>query len=401
MAQWPTVPLVSIPASGPTWPSRVEVGPLTRVAPVGENQQPGALDVRTERLRTVVNQLVDMVNRIRDFFLDRDGATGTVAQPGAWMRRDFDVGGFQIVKLGTGTASTDAVTYEQLQEVQFEAEDELEQILDSIVFKVNGSASADTHLDMNANRVISVGDAASPQDMMRRGLVDAAVTSLANVLLPRNGALAMTANLSFDGALITDPGFIPTNVGTPTAPGDLATKSFLAAQAATFGGQDVPVGTVLPFAGATVPTNFLLCDGREVSRFTYQNLFNIVGIAYGAPTSSSVFKLPDMRGRVVVGKDNMGGASANRLTSSNADQLGGKVGTELHVLTSAQMPAHTHTYGDHVFASGAAGAEDGADDGTDANNVRADTVRTTGSTGSGTGHENMQPSRTLNYIVRH
>lgn len=401
MAQWPTSELVPIPSSGSSWPARTEVGPLTRVGPTGENQQPQVLDQRTETIRIVVNQLVDMLNRIRDFFLDRDGATGSTTQGAVWMRGDFDVGGFKIVKVGAATTTRDLVNRTQLDAVQFEAEDELEQILDSRVFKLNGSASGIAPLDAGNQRVLNVGAALVGTDMMRKDTVDTAVLTLQNTtLLPRSGALAMTADLSFDGPVPADPGFSMVAVADPTTSGDLVNLRFLNTQVSLFGGQDVPVGTILPFAGATIPANFLLCDGREVSRFVYQNLFNTIGIAYGSPSSSSVFKLPDLRGRVIIGKDNMGGTPADRVVNTNADQLGGKLGEELHVLTIPEIPGHTHTYDDHVFATGS-GAVGGGADGTDANNVQTDTVRTSGSTGSGTGHLTVQPSRTMNFIVRH
>jgi len=365
------------------------------------------LDDRTETMRLIVNQLVDMLNRIRDFFLDRDGTTGTTEQPGVWMRGDFDMGGFKVVRLAAATLTADAITFEQLQDVQFEGEDELEQILDAIVFKLDGSAVAGAPLNMNNFRVIAVGDPVGaavltqPSCMMRKDLVDASVVTLTNSHLPRNGALPMTGDLSFDGPVVTDPGFIPNNIANPTANADMVNKSYLDTQVLTFGGQDVPVATVLPFGGGTVPANFLICDGREVSRFVYQNLFNTIGIAYGTPTSSSVFKLPDLRGRVIVGKDNMGGGSANVITAPQADQLGGQLGAQSHGLTQAELPAHDHTYDDHVFATGAAGAETGGDDGTDANNVQTDTVRTSGSSGSGGNHNNVQPSMAVDYIIRY
>lgn len=401
MAQWPTSELVPIPSSGASWPARSEVGPLTRIGPTGENQQPQVLDQRTETIRIVVNQLVDMLNRIRDFFLDRDGATGSSTQAAVWMRGDMDMGGFKIVHVGAATTLRDLVTREQMDDVQFEAEDELEQILDSRVFKLDGSAEGIAPLNMGTQRVINLAPALIATDMMRKDTVDTVVFTLqTTTLLARSGSVAMTADLSFDGPLPIDPGFIPFNVADPTTSGDLVNLRYLNTQVSIFGGQDVPVGTILPFAGSTIPTNFLLCDGREVSRFVYQNLFNTIGIAYGSPSSSSVFKLPDLRGRVIIGKDNMGGAPADRVVNSNADIIGGKMGEELHVLTIPEIPGHTHTYDDHVFATGS-GAVGGGADGTDANNVQTDTVRTSGSKGSGTGHSTVQPSRTQNFIVRH
>lgn len=404
MAQWPTIPLEPIPSSGASWPARSEVGPLTRIGPTAENQQPTALADRTETMRLLLNQIIDMTNRIRDFFLDRDGALGSTTQPGVWMRNDFDAGGFKIVKLGAATAVRDAITFEQYQVVQFEGEDELEQILDTRVVKLDGTAVLGDELDMNNFRVTNVGAATAAAHMMRKDTVDTAIATLQNDFMPRSGGLAMTADLSFDGPTVVDPGFIPSNLADPTTSGDLVNKNYLDDQVSLFIGQDVPVGTVLPWAGAegAVPTNFLLCDGREVSRVVYQNLFNIVGIAYGSPSSSSVFRLPDLRGRTTVGRDKMGGgATAGRLTHPDATALGGAFGIDRHVLTVPELPGHTHSYDDHLFTSGVGGALVGGADGTDNNNVHAEDADVTGSQGSDQGHNNVQPSITMNFIIRY
>ena len=65
------------------------------------------------------------------------------------------------------------------------------------------------------------------------------------------------------------------------------------------------VGSIMAFAGATAPTDWLFRDGAEVQRSVYNQLFQAIGTQYGTPGSSSVFKLPDLRGRFALGKDNM------------------------------------------------------------------------------------------------
>jgi microcystin-dependent protein len=70
--------------------------------------------------------------------------------------------------------------------------------------------------------------------------------------------------------------------------------------------------------------------------------------------------LPDMRGRTVAGADNMGGTSANRLTSSAADNIAGHLGSATHTLTTSQMPSHNHSMGSagnhsHSFSEVAVG----------------------------------------------
>ena len=66
-----------------------------------------------------------------------------------------------------------------------------------------------------------------------------------------------------------------------------------------FGG--VPSGTMIAFAGKSVPDGWLLCNGALVSRTTYAKLFAAIGTTWGAGDGSTTFKLPDADGRVMQG----------------------------------------------------------------------------------------------------
>jgi microcystin-dependent protein len=79
------------------------------------------------------------------------------------------------------------------------------------------------------------------------------------------------------------------------------------AAAATVAGGLAPAGVLLPFAGSTAPTGWLLCAGQAISRATYAGLFAVIGTAYGAGDGTTTFNVPDLRGRIPAGKDNMGG----------------------------------------------------------------------------------------------
>ncbi|HUV39841.1 MAG TPA: tail fiber protein, partial [Planctomycetota bacterium] len=405
MAEWPPTPLTPIPdPPDPTWPERTEVGPLTLIGPTGENRQPIALDTRTETLRGVVNALVAMFNFVQDFFLDRDGADAPIAgstQGSYYMRGYFDVGGFKITNLDQGVNIRDAVTFEQLEDVQFDAEDTVEQILDTRTVFQDGSAAMISPLGMSSNRVINIDTAAVGTDAVRKDTVDTAVSAFSTTLLRRVGTPGMANDLDFDNAEPTENNYKITNVGLPTADGDLVNKAYLDDQVAITGVEDLPIAAVIPYAGPSsiIPTNFLLCDGREVSRFTYQNLFNIIGVAYGSPTSGSVFKLPNLRGRCALPLDNMGNQTAGIISDANARTLGGKLGTESHALSVGELPSHTHTYDDIYYSQGAAGAEIGDDGASDANNQFGSTVENTGATGSGTPHNNVQPSMAMNWLI--
>lgn len=58
-------------------------------------------------------------------------------------------------------------------------------------------------------------------------------------------------------------------------------------------GSGVPVGTIIPFAGNSIPQGYLLCDGSAISRTTYASLFAVIGTIYGAGDGNSTFNLPN------------------------------------------------------------------------------------------------------------
>ncbi|HEX3045396.1 MAG TPA: hypothetical protein VHY08_11625 [Bacillota bacterium] len=137
----------------------------------------------------------------------------------------------------------------------------------------------------------------------------------------------------------------------------------------------IPVGMgPMPYFGATAPTGWLFCDGKTIGdsssgatsranldvQALYELLWNSItnnelpiqnsdgttgsrgGSALNDFNAHKRLSLPDFRGRFVLGKDNMGGSSANRVTSSQADILGGSSGAEAVTLNTNQIPAHTH-----------------------------------------------------------
>jgi microcystin-dependent protein len=107
------------------------------------------------------------------------------------------------------------------------------------------------------------------------------------------------------------------------------------------------IGKVSWNAGPTLPPRHLLANGQAVSRTTYAALFAAIGVAHGAGNGTTTFNVPDVRGTILAGLDNMGGTDAGRMNilGAVATTLGGRGGSQNlaqhnHALTD---PGHGHT----------------------------------------------------------
>ena len=58
---------------------------------------------------------------------------------------------------------------------------------------------------------------------------------------------------------------------------------------------DNPIGSIIPYGGATAPAGWFICDGTELVRSTYPELFAVIGTSFGTPSDNTKFKLPDLR----------------------------------------------------------------------------------------------------------
>jgi microcystin-dependent protein len=99
----------------------------------------------------------------------------------------------------------------------------------------------------------------------------------------------------------------------------------------------LPAGTVLMWAGATLPSGgWAWCDGATYNGTLsqYQNLWTAIGTTWGG-TGQSAFKVPDVRGRSPIGVGAGAGLTARTLASTG--------GTETYALAESQIPAHSHT----------------------------------------------------------
>ena len=150
----------------------------------------------------------------------------------------------------------------------------------------------------------------------------------------------------------------------------------------------------------------MLCDGREISIEDYQGLYDLIGTTYGAGDSAfwaqvlfpaTTFNIPDLRGRTIIGANNMGGEQSDVLTThqASAGQVGGE---EMHQLTEAEMPSHSHQVEiegwDFFYSQG------GYDGFSGPQEFPTTSQEETSFEGGDQPHNNMQPYMALNYMMK-
>ncbi len=190
----------------------------------------------------------------------------------------------------------------------------------------------------------------------------------------------------------------------------------------------VPTGTVQMFAGSTIPSGWLECDGSSISSTNYLSLHSVISNTYGGSAYTGAsglnFQLPDMRSRVP-----MAFGSGTGLTPRTT--MGQKLGTESHTLTTSHMPSHTHSFtpagstttaGSHSHSSTIpmlclvnSGGGANLNPGTTFNNYYMQsimnaagdhshtlngTASNTGSAGSGSSVDHMNPFFVLKFIIK-
>ena len=185
-----------------------------------------------------------------------------------------------------------------------------------------------------------------------------------------NQNIAFKTTLSTNA--ISEPASLDTVQATDTflvyRPGSTVLNSM--SRATLVAGLQVPIGTIVPYAGTVLPPGWLWCDGSEVLVKDYGALNNVIGSTAGylyKPAAQligfngSTFALPDLRGRFPLGLDNMnngfsviidankdtasaGGGAAGRIGNAvTSTEVGGTAGTYQVTLSKSNLPAHTHT----------------------------------------------------------
>lgn len=212
-------------------------------------------------------------------------------------------------------------------------------------------------------------------------------------------------------------------VGVPIAMNYSATQDSWILQHVYQGTLDHGAGDIKTSAIPVDHGRWLLADGRAVSRTGDTGLlFTTVGTIWGVGDSVTTFNILDGRGRVLAGRDDMGGIAAGRITSAEVGlvgtTLGASGGVQSTALTTAQLavhnhtspaltdPGHTHPLSENVYAAGTTSPSAGAGGAllkavTATSNTTGITLAANvGNAGSGNTHTNLQPTSIVNMFVR-
>jgi microcystin-dependent protein len=144
-----------------------------------------------------------------------------------------------------------------------------------------------------------------------------------------------------------------------------------------------PVGTINIFSGSSAPGGWLICDGSEISRTTYADLFSVIGTAYGVGNGSSTFNIPNLKGKIPVGYNS---------SETEFNTIGKTGGAKTHILTATELPAN--------FIRDRATQEAGNFSGI-YDSLPAGYWKHGHNTGGGQAHNNIQPYITMNYIIKY
>ena len=139
-------------------------------------------------------------------------------------------------------------------------------------------------------------------------------------------ALANIAALGLSGGTIKGALAVQgtMTVQTPTANANPATKQYVDEKVSASTG--VPAGAIMFFGIKSIPDGWLLCNGANVSRTTYANLFAAIGTNFGFGNGSTTFTLPNLSGRFIEGTTSTG--SVGNTYSAGLPNITGQIGQD-------------------------------------------------------------------------
>jgi microcystin-dependent protein len=174
-------------------------------------------------------------------------------------------------------------------------------------------------------------------------------------------------------------------------------------------------GMISQYAGSSLPSGWLWCDGGDIQVSTHQNLYNALTsngtvFPYGPNTNANgviYFKVPNFTGRVPVGRDS---------AQTEFDVLGETGGVKSVTLTSAQsgLPAHSHSISDPSHShyldwrnninvanfTGAFGSVGSNSAGNTYGSTTGISINNNTAADAAQAHTNLQPYIIVNYIIK-
>jgi microcystin-dependent protein len=190
-------------------------------------------------------------------------------------------------------------------------------------FEIVGE-TGDIGFDINTNNPYWSGSAGSSTGTVNSGTTDLRFSLIVNAIR------------SF--ALSVDNSMVKMDVPKVVTTGRFYDKT----------GKVMPVGSIMAYAGDTPPEGWLWCDGRDISRLVYRDLFARLGIRWGLGDGSTTFRLPDSRGFFLRGY--AGGSPTDPDRNSRVYFNGTVVGDVVGSYQWCAVQWHTHNYWD-VFHS--------------------------------------------------
>lgn len=176
--------------------------------------------------------------------------------------------------------------------------------------------------EMSGPLFLSTSSPVSALQAASKGYVDTFVLKAGSTM---TGALYLntsspTTALQSASKGYVDGKFLPLSGGVMSGAITLSSDPLSAMQVATKQYVDnsvsnVPPGAIMHFAMSAAPTGWLACNGAEIVRDTYSNLFNAIGTTFGFSTLST-FKVPDMRGEFTRTWDDGRGIDSGRVFGS-------------------------------------------------------------------------------------
>lgn len=130
------------------------------------------------------------------------------------------------------------------------------------------------------------------------------MTFVLNELVEGDVIAPSKLNENFEGLqgdITNNFAYLSGNIGTLSA-----TVAGVQSEIANKADKYMPTGAVIWYAGNSVPTGYLYCNGSAVSRTTYADLFAVIGTTFGAGDGSTTFNLPNLVDKWIKGSGTVG-----------------------------------------------------------------------------------------------